>query len=151
MEFDPAYITEIEVTYKNKIKASDRPQISSSKDAYEVLKSVWDDNKFDLLEQSKLLLLNRSNRVLGIVDLSTGGVSGTVVDPKIVFATALKANASCIILAHNHPSGNLTPSQADIALTRQISEAGQFLSLPIRDHLIVTRESYYSFADEYGI
>ncbi len=151
MNFDASLIAEIEVHYKTNVRAKDRPQIKSSKDAYEVMRSIWDDNKIDLLEQSKLMLLNRANRVLGIVDLSTGGVAGTVVDPKIVFATALKANSSSIILAHNHPSGSLTPSDADIELTKQMSKAGRLLSLPVRDHLIITRDSYYSFADEWSL
>jgi DNA repair protein RadC len=95
-----------------------------------------------------VILLNRANKVLGICEVSTGGVAGTVADPKVIFAAALKALASSIILSHNHPSGNLAPSQADIELTHKLKAAGRFLELPILDHIIMTSEGYYSFADE---
>jgi DNA repair protein RadC len=94
------------------------------------------------------MLLNRDGKILGIMKLSEGGVSGTVVDPKLVFAAALKANASALILAHNHPSGNLQPSQSDLCLTRKLIAAGRLLEIGINDHLILTQEGYYSFADE---
>lgn len=94
------------------------------------------------------MLLNRANKVIGILKLSTGGTSATIAEPKLVFASSILSNASSIILAHNHPSGNLTPSQADIDLTKKLKEAGKFLEIPVLDHLIVTSEGYYSFADE---
>ena len=94
------------------------------------------------------MLMNRANKVLGIFELSTGGVSGTVADPKIIFVAALKGGASGIIVAHNHPSGNLTASQSDIDLTRKLKEAGKFLEIQLLDHVIVTTEGYFSFADE---
>jgi len=93
-------------------------------------------------------LLNRANRVLGVVTISQGGIAGTVVDPKIIFAAALKSGASGIILAHNHPSGNHLPSQADIRTTKKIVEIGQLLELPILDHLILCTDNYYSFKDQ---
>ena len=94
------------------------------------------------------MLLNRANLVLGIVTVSSGGVAGTVADPKMIFGVALKANCSSVLLAHNHPSSNLTPSEADIRLTRKLKEAGKVLDLPVLDHLILTRDGFYSFADE---
>lgn len=100
------------------------------------------------VEEFKVLLLTRSNQVIGIVPISQGGISGTVADPKLIFAAALKSSASSLILAHNHPSGNLKPSEADIRLTRKMKEAGQFLDLPVRDHIILTQEGHFSFADE---
>ncbi len=95
-----------------------------------------------------MLLLSRANKVLGFHKVSEGGLSGTVADPKIIFQTALKANSCSIILGHNHPSGNTAPSEADISLTKKLKNAGEFLDLPVLDHIIVTSESYYSFADE---
>jgi DNA repair protein RadC len=92
--------------------------------------------------------MNRARRILGIYELSTGGVAGTVADPKLVFTAALKANACNIILSHNHPSGNLKPSKADEELTKKIKEAGIYLDIKVLDHIIVTSEGYYSFADE---
>ena len=141
-------VAEIQISYKSKVKPSLRPKISSSKDAYEILVRSWDESKIDFVEQFKVILLSRANKVLGIYEVSTGGVSGTVADPKLIFAAALKANSSSILLSHNHPSGNLKPSQQDILLTSKIKEAGKFLELPVIDHLIVTSEGYYSFADE---
>jgi DNA repair protein RadC len=107
---------------------------------------IWDDLEYR--ESFAILLLNRANRVLGIANISSGGLSGTVADPKVIFQQALKANASSIILLHNHPSGNTQPSEADITLTRKMKECGKFLDLPVLDHLIVTTDGYYSFAYE---
>lgn len=149
MTFETVYkISEVELIYKTKVKASERPAVKSSIDAYNILLQYWDGNKIELLEQFKILLLNRASRVIGISDISSGGLTGTVVDPKIVFSTALKANAASIILSHNHPSGNLQPSKEDTALTTKMKEAGNFLDLRVLDHIIVTKEGYYSFADE---
>jgi len=142
-------VAEIELIYKSKVKASERPKVTTSHDAFKLFKQTWDENKIEFIEQFKVLFLNRSNKVLAIFELSTGGVTGTVADPKLVFAAALKLNACNIILCHNHPSGSLKPSQADEALTRKIKEAGRYLDLPVIDHLIIAGENnYYSFADE---
>jgi DNA repair protein RadC len=141
-------ISEVELIYRTKIKASERPSITCSKDAYNILLEQWDANKLCMIEQFKVLLLNNANKVLGISDISVGGISSTVADPRIVFATALKANASKIILAHNHPSGNLQPSQADIDLTLKMKECGDFLDMRLLDHIIITNEGYYSFMDQ---
>jgi DNA repair protein RadC len=86
--------------------------------------------------------------VLGVVDISQGGLSGTVADPKVIFAAALKSCASGIVLAHNHPSGKLDPSREDIALTNKIKAGAELLDLKVLDHLIISKDSYYSFADE---
>lgn len=141
-------VSEIQLTYRSKVKASMRPKITCSSDAERVLRQTWDEDKIEFVEQFKVLLITRANKVLGIVDISQGGISGTVCDPKIVFASALKAASCGIIVAHNHPSGNLTPSQADIDLTRKLKEAGKFLEIAVLDHVILTGEAYFSFADE---
>ena len=141
-------VAEIQLSYKSKVKASLRPKINSSNDAYCILLESWDEDKLEFVEQFKVILLSRANRVLGIYEVSTGGVSGTVADPKLVFAAAIKSNASGILLSHNHPSGNLKPSEADLALTRKLKEGGKFLEVPVLDHIILTSEGYYSFADE---
>jgi DNA repair protein RadC len=139
-------ICEITVNYSSKVKPSNRPKIAGSRDAYEIVMPLWDDLEYR--ESFAILLLNRANRVLGIANISSGGISGTVADPKVIFQHALKANASSVILLHNHPSGNTQPSEADITLTRKMKECGKFLDLPVLDHLIVTTDGYYSFADE---
>jgi DNA repair protein RadC len=141
-------VAEVELIYKSKVKASDRPQITSSKDAYQVLLKAWDENKIEFVEQFKVLFLNRANKVLGIYDVSTGGISGTVADPRVIFVAALKANCCAIIVTHNHPSGNLKPSKQDEELTQKIRQAGQLLDIKLLDHLIMTNEAYYSFSDE---
>jgi DNA repair protein RadC len=141
-------VAEIELIYRSKVKASERPQIHKSTEAYRLLLQQWNPDKLELQEQFKIMLLNRNCRVLGIYELSTGGVSGTVADPKLIFAAALKAGASSLIVCHNHPSGNLHPSRQDEEMTGKLKQAGQFLDINLMDHLIITGEGYYSFADE---
>ena len=141
-------VAEIQITYRSNVKPSLRPKINASKDTYDVLIQNWDSSKIEFIEQFKAMFLNRANRVLGIMEISTGGVSGTVADPKVIFGAALKANASGLIVAHNHPSGNLKASQSDIDLTRKLKEGGKLLEIQLLDHVIVTTEGYFSFADE---
>lgn len=141
-------VAEIQLSYKPYVEPSERPQILRSKDAYEILKQCWDYEMIEIVEHFRILLLNRANKVIGSRLISSGGIAGTVADPKLIFAIALKGLATGIILAHNHPSGNLNPSQADIELTKKLKEAGKFLELPILDHIIMTTKKYYSFADE---
>jgi DNA repair protein RadC len=141
-------VAEVELIYKSRVKASERAQITSSKDAYQVLMQLWDENKIEFVEQFKVLFLNKANKVLGVYDVSTGGISGTVADPRVIFVAALKANCCGIIVSHNHPSGNLKPSRQDEELTQKIKNAGQLLDIKLFDHVIVTNETYFSFADE---
>ena len=141
-------VSEIQLSYKSKVKASLRPKISLSKDAEKVLRQYWNDDVLELQEEFKIMLLNRQNKVTGIFTVSLGGIAGTVADPKLIFGCALKAAASGIILAHNHPSGALQPSQADIDLTKKLKDGGKLLDIQVLDHIIITTESYYSFADE---
>lgn len=140
-------VAEISVKYNLKIKNSDREKVSSSGRAYEILKPFYNE-LMDYKELSYMILLNRSNRVLGVHKLSEGGKASTVIDIKIVFQVALIAGASAIILSHNHPSGELRSSQHDDNLTKQITQAGKLVDIPVLDHLILTSESYYSYADE---
>ena len=145
--FNACLVSEIELHYRTNVKPSERPKITCSQDAYNILFQHWSDEKLELREEFKILLLNRANRVLGIVNISTGGVTGTVADPKIIFSSALKANACSIILAHNHPSGNLKPSEADIKLTTRMKQAGQLLDISVLDHIILTSDQYFSMSD----
>lgn len=118
-------VSEIKVSYQPKFKACERPKIIQSKDAYNILFNNWDQGRIELSEQFFILLLNRANNVIGMAEISSGGIAGTVVDPKLVFGIALKSCASGIILCHNHPSSNLKPSEADL-----------------------TKRGYFSFGDE---
>jgi len=101
------------------------PRISSSQQAYEHLVGIF-SNRIDHIEQFLVLFLNRANKAIGYSRISIGGISGTVVDPKVIFQVALKGNVSSLILAHNHPSGNLQPSESDLRLTRKLKDGGAF-------------------------
>ena len=122
-----------------------RVKITDSQTAFEVVYSNLGDLNH---EEFWVIFLNRANEVLGKENISKGGVSGTVVDPKVVFKQAVQFPASAIILAHNHPSGNLEPSSADHQLTKKLKEAGKALDIPVLDHLIIGERDYFSFVDE---
>lgn len=141
-------VSEISVSYRPKFRASQRPKITSSREAFDILMDKWDLDRIELQEQFKIVLLSRANRVMGIYEVSSGGISGTLADPKLIFGTALKCCACGIILVHNHPSGNLVPSQEDIALTRKLKSAADLLDIQLHDHLIICSDGYYSFADD---
>lgn len=141
-------VQEIELVYRSSVKISERPLVTSSDEAYQILRHLWNSDILELQEEFKVLLLNRANRILGIYTASRGGITGTVVDIRLLLAAALKAGACSIMLAHNHPSGNLKPSNADIQLTRKIASAADLMDLKVLDHLIISREGYYSFGDE---
>lgn len=139
--------SEIELIYKTKVKASERPHITSSEAAYELAIKTWDPGKIEFFEQFKILLLNQSNKVMGVYEVSSGSTTGTRVDLRLLFSAALKANASGLIMIHNHPSGKTIPSRNDTLITRKIKEAGAMLNIDVVDHLIISPENYYSFAD----
>ena len=129
-------------------KEADPPKtqkITCSKDVYQIITPFLQDLPH---EEFWILLLDRANQLIKPVSISQGGVSGTVSDPKIIFKHALEALASGVILVHNHPSGNLKPSQADLKLTKQLKEAGTLLEIPVLDHMIYTDSGYFSMADE---
>lgn len=142
------YVAELELVYKSKVKPSQRPQVSSSRDIYRLLIGLWNPDKIEMLEEFKVLFLNRANKVLGVMDVASGGITGCVADPRIILAAAVKANAVNIVMAHNHPSGSIKPSRADEQLTQKIKEAARWMDITVLDHLIITDGEYYSFADE---
>jgi DNA repair protein RadC len=122
-----------------------RAKITCSNDIYQLMKPDMLDLPHEVFY---VILLNRANMVIRKVNISSGGIAGTVADPKLIFKSALENLASSIILCHNHPSGNLKPSDADIKLTRKLKEAGGLLEISVLDHIIFTDESYFSFADQ---
>ena len=140
-------LAEIEVSYRTSVKASERRKITTSKDAESIFREIWSAG-MEFKEEFYVILLNRANKVLGWYKVSEGGMSGTVVDPKLIFSIALKGLACSIVLAHNHPSGNLQPSSQDITLTKRLKAAGELLEIPVLDHLILSNEGFYSFSDE---
>ncbi|WP_344788582.1 JAB domain-containing protein [Postechiella marina] len=123
-------------------------KITNSKTAYDVVLSHWNLELIEYQEEVKLLLLNRANVVLGIHELSKGGTTGCIVDVKMVLAIALKCNAHGIIVIHNHPSGNLKPSEADKSLTSKLKKACRIVDVNMLDHLIISKDGYYSFKDK---
>ncbi len=146
--FSNLSVAEIEITYRNPVKPSQRAKITRSQDCYELLLANW-GNTIELYEDFYVLLLNNANRAMGLVKIGSGGVTGCVVDVKKVFSIALAAGSvSSMVLSHNHPSGTLSPSLQDISITKRIVEAGKLLDIKVVDHLIVTSEGFYSFADE---
>lgn len=147
-KIDLSSISEVKLTYLSKVKLSERPTVTKSEDAFRLFWEYWDDS-ISHVESMKIMLLNRASRVLGIADLSTGGTSGCLMDMKVIFQYAIKANAHSIILAHNHPSGNLKPSEADLAITNRVNEAAKLLDITLLDHLILSpEERYCSMSDE---
>ena len=140
-------IAEIELVYKPSI--SNKPIIASPLDAYNVFMNFYPIETLHLQEHFFVAYLNRFNRVLGVLHLSSGGITGTIADIRLIFGTALKAAASGIIISHNHPSGQLKPSQLDKNITTKIREAGDMLDIKLMDHIIVGHEGQYlSFSDE---
>jgi DNA repair protein RadC len=139
-------VAEIEVVYKPAI--SDKPTISSSLDAYNVLVNFFPSETLCLQERFVAMYLNRSNRVIGVYHMSTGGITGTVVDVRLLLSVALKTAATGIIIGHNHPSNNLQPSNTDKQLTSKIKEGCSLLDLQLLDHLIITSGGYLSFSEQ---
>lgn len=142
----PQEVAEIKISYST--ANTPKTKINSVNKAYQVLLNSWDSDTIELQEEFKVLLLNRANEVLGIYPLSKGGITGTVVDSRLIFAVALKCNATGILIAHNHPSGTLKPSDNDITLTRSIKKCAELLNINLIDHIIVTKNGFYSFSNE---
>ncbi|NND77487.1 MAG: DNA repair protein RadC [Flavobacteriales bacterium] len=130
---------------RREVEGKKRKKITSSKDAFEIFQPKLGDLP---IEEFWILHLNRANKIIGEDLISRGGVAGTVADTKVIFKKALEKLSSSVILCHNHPSGNLSPSAQDINLTERLKEAGKLLDISVLDHLIVTDSGYFSFADE---
>lgn len=142
-------VNEIRISYKERISSPFWHKINSSKDAADMLFEDWDKNTIGLHESFKVVLLNNSNKVKGIYQLSKGGITGTLVDIRILFAVILKSLSVAVILTHNHPSGTLKASEADRQLTAKIKKAAVLFDVKVLDHiLIVPNGDYLSFADE---
>jgi len=123
----------------------EKKQIKTSNDAADYLKSVIGDLNH---EEAMMLMLDNSNKIIAAKKIGQGGLTATVMDPRIIFKEALMSGATNIIIAHNHPSGNINPSSSDISITNKLKEASKFLDIGLLDHIIVTQTAYYSFADE---
>lgn len=139
-------LTALELGKRRKIEeVVERKKINSSKDVYEIFNSLLGDLPY---EEFWVLFLNHSNRIIEKIKISQGGISGTVTDVRIILKQALEKMASGIILCHNHPSGNLKPSDSDLTITQKLKEAGKLMDINVLDHIIICENGYYSFANE---
>ena len=141
-------LSEIQITYKNHTPTDKRVSVRSSEDAFRAFIGCYDKDQLEYKESMWCMYLNRQNQILGMVEHSKGGCSGTIMDLKQILAIACTANASAIILSHNHPSGNLRPSAAHIEITKKMKTVCALMDLECLDHLIVTEQSFTSLADE---
>jgi DNA repair protein RadC len=140
-------IAEIELSYKPSI--SNKPVITCALDAYNIFMDFYPKETLNLQEHFFVAYLNRFNRVLGVLHLSSGGITGTVADIRLIFGAALKSASSSIVISHNHPSGNLKPSELDKQVTSKIRKAGDLLDIKLMDHIIIGHDGQYlSFYDE---
>ena len=139
-------VSEIQVSYSPNLLVD--MSIKNSKKSFELMLNEWEQDKLQMQEEAKILLLNRNNNVLGIYSLAKGGLTSCVVDVRIILSIALKTLATGIILFHNHPSGNLKPSKADLDITKKLKNSCDLLDISLLDHLIITKDNYFSFADE---
>jgi len=139
-------VSEIQVSYKpNKIVSS---KIATSFDAVQIIRKFWNEETIEMQEEVKVILLNNSNYVLGIYNLSKGGITSSLVDVRLVLSVALKCLTPGIILVHNHPSGNLKPSSTDLNIVKKLNEGCKLMDITLFDSIIITKENYMSFADD---
>lgn len=139
-------VSEIQVSYKpNKMVSS---KITKSFDAVQIIRKFWNEETIEMQEEVKVILLNNSNCVLGIYNLSKGGITSSLVDVRLVLSVALKCLAPGIILVHNHPSGNLKPSSADLNIVKKLKDSCKIMDITLFDSIIITKKSYMSFADD---
>jgi len=139
-------VNEIKLSYTR--KGNSDKLVSNSRDAVDVFRQHFDSDEIDYRESFFALYLNQNNKVLGIRKISESGISSTIVDVRIIMQTALLCNASSLIVAHNHPSGNLKPSAEDLKITQNLKDASEFLNIKLLDHCILTSTDYMSFADD---
>ena len=144
-----AQVNEIKISYKGRVLSKDWRKLKSSSDTANFIFEYWDKDTIEAHESFKVLLLNNANKVKGIIEISKGGITGTLVDLRLLIAVVLKSLSVAIILTHNHPSGTLTPSASDKAITQKIKKAAAFFDVKILDHIIIIPNAdYFSFADE---
>jgi DNA repair protein RadC len=138
----------ISLSFDKKVKKSELRTITGAESCVDVLREVFNKDTFDWTEEVVMLCLNRANKVVGFYKVSSGGLSSCILDPRVIFTIALNCGATSIILSHNHPSGNTTPSVQDKDITKKIKEAGKLLDIGLLDHIILTDDNYYSFMEE---
>jgi DNA repair protein RadC len=138
----------IQVRFDKKVKKSELKVLTSVDEVVSTLRQVFNVDTFYWTEEFILLCLNKRNALVGFYKVSSGGMGGTIADPRVIFTTALNCMATNIIIAHNHPSGSLQTSNADDSITKKIKESGEILDIQLLDHIILTDEGYYSYMEE---
>jgi DNA repair protein RadC len=141
------FIPEFKIALKKKGSFEEMFPITNPEDAAAFCRKCFDSDVIDWKEEFIVIALNRANKVLGFYKVSSGGVAGTVADPKVIFQFALLSNASRLVLSHNHPSGNTSSSRGDDDITEKIQRAGRVLDIEVIDHIIITSEGYYSYSE----
>ena len=139
-------VSDIKTSYMNEV--DEKIKVMGSSEVYQVLKANWDLDTIELQEEFKILLLNQGNQVLGIKSMFKGGINTCSIDVRLIMGMALKANASALVITHNHPSGNLNASESDKRITSKIKECCELFDIRLLDHIIMAKNSYLSFADE---
>ncbi|WP_291048818.1 JAB domain-containing protein [Empedobacter sp. UBA1574] len=139
-------VSEIKISYMNEV--DEKIKVMGSSEVYQVLKANWDLDTIELQEEFKILLLNQGNQVLGIKSMFKGGINTCSIDVRLIMGMVLKANASALVITHNHPSGNLNASESDKRITSKIKECCELFDIRLLDHIIMAKNSYLSFADE---
>ena len=139
-------VSEIKISYMNEV--DEKIKVMGSSEVYQVLKANWDLDTIELQEEFKILLLNQGNQVLGIKSMFKGGINTCSIDVRLIMGMALKANASALVITHNHPSGNLNASESDKRITSKIKECCELFDIRLLDHIIMAKNLYLSFADE---
>ena len=139
-------VSEIKISYMNEV--DEKIKVMGSSEVYQVLKENWDLDTIELQEEFKILLLNQGNQVLGIKSMFKGGINTCSIDVRLIMGMVLKANASALVITHNHPSGNLNASESDKRITSKIKECCELFDIRLLDHIIMAKNSYLSFADE---
>lgn len=140
-------LAELKVAYRSRTKVRERRQLRNPGDVEAYLRAVWNGATLELVEEFLVVCLNGHHEALGWVKVASGGFNAAPVDPRLVFAVALQTASSAVVVAHNHPSGNAEPSAQDKEVTRRLKEGGKVLGVSVLDHLILTREAAFSFAD----
>ncbi|QMU66745.1 MAG: DNA repair protein [Flavobacteriaceae bacterium] len=141
-------VAEIKLQYNKEVAPKNRLKILDSRQAAEILRALWKHDTLELQEQFKILYLNNYNQVIGLYPHSQGGITSTFADIRLILVGAFQCGAVAMIISHNHPSSNPNPSQADKILTKKIQEASNLIDIKLLDHIILTKNDYYSFADE---
>ncbi len=140
-------MSEIKISYRSKIDLGKQPKLLSPEDAEKVFRRIWDGSKLELREDVVILALSTSKRLIGWIRVFSGGLDRAVVDAKLIFQVGLNANAAGLIVAHNHPSGELEPSRQDLALTKKLIQGGRVLDIEVEDHCILAKKGFHSIRE----